>query len=72
MHIHKATKSYERWMRQHIAVRKRDLHNKHELMEESPFVFLRGTFYRWVQVWPATCGALVDAPAVLSVGDMHI
>jgi uncharacterized protein (DUF2252 family) len=41
-------------------------------MAESPFVFLRGTFYRWVQVWPLVCPKLVDVPRVLAVGDLHV
>ena len=41
-------------------------------MAESPFPFLRATFYRWVQRWPEVCPDLAAAPAVLSVGDLHI
>jgi uncharacterized protein (DUF2252 family) len=41
-------------------------------MRESAFVFLRGTFYRWMQVWPERCAALDDAPRVLGVGDLHL
>jgi hypothetical protein len=41
-------------------------------MRESPFVFLRGTFYRWMQVWPVHCPALDTAPKVLCVGDLHL
>jgi hypothetical protein len=26
-------------------------------LSESPFVFLRGSFYRWVQLWPTVCSA---------------
>ena len=29
------------------------------------FLFLRGTFYRWAQLWPVFC-------AELSVGDLHV
>lgn len=70
--VHVATKSYEAWVRQHIDVRRGDLELKHEVMRESPFVFLRGTFYRWLQRWPKHCDHLVDAPSVLAVGDLHI
>ena len=28
----------------------------------TPFSFLRGTFYRWAQVWPQACEPLMDAP----------
>ena len=41
-------------------------------MRADPFVFLRATFYRWLQLWPTICGALDDAPPVLAVGDLHI
>jgi len=41
-------------------------------MRESPFGFLRGTFYRWAQLWPSVGGDLCDAPKVLSVGDLHV
>ena len=33
--------------------------------------FLRATFYRWAQVFPKVCPALMDAPALLAVGDLH-
>jgi hypothetical protein len=72
MDILEATRSYERWMAQHIPIVKADLAHKHERMAESPFVFLRGTFYRWAQVWPTVCASLACAPAVPSVGDLHI
>ncbi len=41
-------------------------------MAESPFPFLRATFYRWVQLWPQMCPELAIAPAVLGVGDLHV
>ena len=41
-------------------------------MRESAFVFLRGTFYRWIELWPERCAALDDAPRVLGVGDLHL
>jgi len=41
-------------------------------MKESPFLFLRGTFYRWAQLWPAICAELFNAPKVLAVGDLHV
>lgn len=41
-------------------------------MRESAFVFLRGTFYRWLQQWPSVCGTLAEAPRILVVGDLHI
>jgi len=41
-------------------------------MAESAFVFLRGTFYRWMQRWPSICAEIADAPVVPGVGDLHI
>jgi hypothetical protein len=41
-------------------------------MRESAFVFLRGTFYRWIQIWPDRCPSLDEAPRVLGVGDLHV
>jgi hypothetical protein len=45
---------------------------KHKQMRESPFLFFRGTFYRWAQLWPDVCASLRDAPKVLAVGDLHV
>src|SRR5215471_10859209 len=55
-----------------IKIVKPDLAHKHAAMAESPFVFLRGTFYRWCQLWPTVCHQLIHAPVVPSVGDLHI
>ena len=59
-------------MARQCAVVRPDLVRKHELMAEDPFVFLRGTFYRWLQVWPSVCASLAHAPTVLAVGDLHV
>jgi hypothetical protein len=68
----RATASYEAWMRNCTAIVPSDLRSKHEQMKESPFLFLRGTFYRWAQMWPSVCAELCDAPKVLAVGDLHV
>ncbi|HEX3472082.1 MAG TPA: DUF2252 family protein [Silvibacterium sp.] len=70
--IGQATESYEKWMRSCTAIIASDLRLKHEQMRESPFLFLRGTFYRWAQQWPSICADLCSAPKVLAVGDLHI
>ena len=70
--ILESTRDYERWMAQHIAVVRRDVRFKHARMAESSFVFLRGTFYRWMQRWPEVCADLAGAPAVPCVGDLHV
>jgi hypothetical protein len=49
-----------------------DLQRKHHRMRESAFVFLRATFYRWMELWPERCPSLDDAPKVLGVGDLHL
>jgi hypothetical protein len=72
MDIIQATRAYESWLAKQTAVVAADLRHKHERMAESPFVFLRATFYRWVQLWPEVCSSLADAPSVLAVGDLHV
>ena len=70
--IKDATASYEASMRSCATVLQSDLRLKHEQMKESPFGFLRGTFYRWAQLWPSVCADLCHAPRVLAVGDLHV
>jgi hypothetical protein len=72
LNIREATASYEHWMRRCTTVISSDLRSKHEQMKESPFLFLRGTFYRWAQQWSSICSDLCDAPEVLAVGDLHV
>ena len=66
-----ATRSYETWVGKQVPLVRADLAFKHEQMAMAPFPFLRSTFYRWVQVWEATCPDLAGAPKVLAVGDLH-
>jgi Uncharacterized protein conserved in bacteria (DUF2252) len=72
MNIQSATASYEAWMRGCLKVIESDLRSKHQQMKETPFGFLRGTFYRWAQLWPSVCADLSKAPKVLAVGDLHV
>jgi hypothetical protein len=72
LNIREATASYEHWMRRCTTVISSDLRSKHEQMKEGPFLFLRGTFYRWAQQWSSICSDLCDAPEVLAVGDLHV
>jgi Uncharacterized protein conserved in bacteria (DUF2252) len=67
-----ATKSYEQWLGRQTNLLQGDLKEKHELMKEGPFPFLRATFYRWVQIWAELCPLAADAPATHSVGDVHV
>jgi hypothetical protein len=72
MNAVESTRSYDRWLAQRLRLIKRDQQLKHRRMAQDPFFFLRGSFYRWVQVWPRLCANLVVAPRVLAVGDLHI
>ena len=72
--IHQATRSYERWLRTSMAVSavESELTAKHEQMKADPFLFFRGTYYRWAQLWPVVCKEMARAPQVLAVGDLHV
>jgi uncharacterized protein (DUF2252 family) len=72
MDVQKSTRDYERWLARTVPVLRPDLDRKHRLMAKDVFSFLRATFYRWSQLWPGECHQLMDAPAVLAVGDLHI
>ena len=49
-----------------------DLDYKHDRMKKNAFVFLRATFFRWARRIETVCPDLAGAPAVLSVGDLHV
>src|SRR5262245_66655470 len=70
--IQASTRAYERWMKSLIPVVTGDLRRKHERLREGPFVFLRGTFYRWVEQFPAVCAKIADAPRIMAIGDLHV
>ena len=72
MDIQTATRDFEKWVSGHTEVVKSQFSDKHKQMAESPIQFLRGTFYRWTQLFPEICPQLRKAPAVLAVGDLHI
>ena len=72
MNIQQATRSFESWMRSCTTVIESDLRSKHEKMKGDLFMFFRGTFYRWAQLWPEVCTDLLPAPKVLGVGDLHV
>lgn len=67
-----ATAAYETWLAQHVRVVEADLERKHRLMRRDAFTFLRATYYRFVERLPVVAPALVDAPAVGAVGDLHV
>jgi hypothetical protein len=72
MKIAKATRKFENWLGKRVSLVKSDLDLKHKLITDDPFSFLRGTFYRWAQVWEELCPDLAKAPEVLAVGDLHV
>jgi uncharacterized protein (DUF2252 family) len=72
MDVLTATRDFESWVSRHIPVVKNQLSDKHRIMAESPVQFLRGTFYRWAQLFPEVCRDLNKTPVVTAVGDLHI
>jgi hypothetical protein len=74
MDILAATHSYETWLEGFTPLDQPDLKFKHKQMASAadPFPFFRATYYRWVQRWAKAAGELVEAPVVLSVGDLHV
>src|SRR5882762_578519 len=70
--ITQATRQYETWLANHLRVLKSDLSQKHRMMAQDPFSFLRATFYRWMQLFPELCPKAREAPVVLAVGDLHV
>ncbi len=67
-----ATRRYEAWVKTCGVTVAAGFAEKHRRMTKTPFAFLRGSFYRWVDVWRAACPDLARAPQVLGVGDLHI
>ena len=72
MKFRKATAKYESWLSRHLNLIDADLKAKHDAMREARFPFLRATYYRWAQTFPAICSKLNQAPKVLGVGDLHV
>jgi uncharacterized protein (DUF2252 family) len=72
MNINSATRKYEQWMRECSPIVEHHLRDQDAKMKQDPFQFLRGTYYRWAQIWPQVCPETAHAPSVLCVGDLHI
>lgn len=68
-----SVKAYEAWMRAQLgsALVAKDLARKHEKMRESPFAFLRATYWRWAETVLHVLPDFATAPQVLCVGDIH-
>jgi hypothetical protein len=65
-------KAYEVWLARQCHVAKKDLAYKHKRMKKSPFIFLRATYFRWARKIGDWCPELMNAPRVLSIGDLHL
>ena len=72
--IVKSTDAFETWMGERTDISEKQLRKKHRKMTEGAFLFLRATFYRWVEQWPAVCPTLArrDQDVLLVVGDLHV
>jgi hypothetical protein len=70
--IRQATASYETWLRGCTTVVDAALRSKHEQMRSDPFLFFRGTYYRWTQLFSQACEELAHAPSLLCSGDLHV
>jgi len=66
--------AYESWLLRELKDEAvpADLKEKNRLMRASPFVFLRGTYWRWAELTPELFPDLMTAPEVLAVGDIHL
>lgn len=67
-----ANREYEAWLHQQCDVDQAALDYKHERMKKNAFTFLRATFFRWAATIENICPEFAGAPAVLSVGDLHL
>ncbi len=64
--------AYEAWLAKQCDVVKKDIDYKHRRIRKSPFIFLRATYFRWAKKIGDWCPELMDAPQVLSIGDLHL
>lgn len=72
MSFRKDNRDYEAWLAKQCKVVKKDVKYKHVRMKKSAFIFLRATYFRWAKQIGKLCPDLMDAPKVLSVGDLHL
>ena len=72
--IAKSVQAYEAWLAKQLGreIVAKDIALKHEKMRESPFAFLRATYWRWAETILEVCPDLADATPVLGVGDIHV
>src|SRR5512144_2503666 len=74
MTILQSVARYETWLRAQLGpdIVEKDLDEKHRKMRDSPFVFLRATYWRWAETILRICDDLASAPVVIGVGDIHL
>lgn len=72
MSFRKDNTAYEAWLAKQCDVVRKDIKRKHHLMEDSAFMFLRATYFRWARKIGDWCPQLMDAPKVLAIGDLHL
>jgi uncharacterized protein DUF2252 len=72
MSFRKDNSAYEAWLAKQCDVVAKDIKYKHQRMKKSAFIFLRATYFRWARKIGTLCPELMDAPQVLSVGDLHL
>ena len=72
MNIIEATQRFEAWQAKLTTLWAPDVRLKHQRMSEDLFCFLRATYYRWAQLFPAVCSELTEDVEVLAVGDLHV
>jgi len=71
MNVAAATRAYEDWLGGQLELVPKDLDRKHKRMQESPFIFLRASYYRWLQCIDELAPDLA-APELACVGDLHV
>ncbi|MCW2496520.1 DUF2252 family protein [Jatrophihabitans sp.] len=67
-----ATADYEGWLGRAIPLVAEDLVVKHAELASSELRFLRGTYYFWLRQTAALLPAVLAAPPVPLVGDLHV
>ncbi len=70
--ILESTHDFEVWLAKQTPLVAFDLRYKHAQMVSDPFLFLRATFYRWLEVFPQVLPDLAGSPRVPAVGDLHV
>ena len=74
MNIHESTAAFETWLREQLSDRGKcdeaALRGKHaDMKKDGAHAFLRGTFYRWAELWKDVADG---GSRVVAVGDTHV